>query len=148
MKNIIKNKPKTKMLRRHFTMMELMVAIAILALLSGLAAANIPGYLERGRVSAAKSQVQTLNDAIMTYQMDMGSYPENLDDLVTDPGSKKWNGPYIVPAIIPEDPWGNSYQYTYPGEYGKYDVYSFGSDGVSGGEKFEADIGNWGEIQQ
>lgn len=129
--------------RRSFTMMELLVAIAILALLSGVVGVSIPGYLERGRVGTAKAQIDVFKQAITTYQMDIGKYPESLEDLVMDTGNKNWRGPYLEVASIPEDPWGNAYQYVCPGEHGRFDVYSYGSDGMSGGEQYEADIGNW-----
>ncbi|MFA7348348.1 MAG: type II secretion system protein GspG, partial [Desulfurivibrionaceae bacterium] len=68
---------------------------------------------------------------------------EGLTALVTNPGVEKWDGAYLKKAV-PNDPWGNPYQYRNPGEHGgEVDIYSYGQDNQPGGEKENADIGSW-----
>ncbi|MBO5900438.1 MAG: type II secretion system major pseudopilin GspG, partial [Lentisphaeria bacterium] len=99
-------------------------------------------------IGTAKTQIKLLSDAIVGYKTEVGKYPdsenglrallENVDD------SEKWQGPYLNPAILPKDPWGNDYVYTCPGEDNRdFDIVSYGADGEPGGEGENADITSW-----
>jgi len=129
-------------------MMELLVVLAILALLAGLAITNVTGIFGGAQTQTAELFVkQTMQTPLFTYRMHLGDYPstaEGLQALVTPPSSKadKWHGPYINDGRIPLDPWGEPYQYAYPGAHNKngYDLWSKGPDKQSGTED---DIGNW-----
>ncbi len=85
-----------------------------------------------------------IESALDTYRLDVGRYPESLEALIKDPGgSKLWSGPYMKRGI-PEDPWGNEYQYRRPGKHSNdYDLYSYGGDGRDGGEGEDGDVVNW-----
>lgn len=131
-----------------FTMMEVLVVLAILALLAGLAITNVDKIFGGAQGSAAQLFVkESIRTPLITYRMHMGDYPstaEGLQALITRPASKgeKWGGPYLQEGKIPTDPWGEPYQYAYPGtkNKGMYDVWSKGPDKQSGTDD---DIGNW-----
>jgi general secretion pathway protein G len=131
--------------RRGFTMMELLVVLAVLALLVGLAITNFGNVFGGAQVSTAELFVkQTLNAPLMTYRMQLGDYPstqEGLQALIAAPSGKeaKWGGPYITESQVPRDPWNEPYQYQYPGTHNKngYDLWSKGPPGK------DRIIGNW-----
>jgi general secretion pathway protein G len=133
---------------RGFTMMELLVVLAILGLLAGLAITQLGGIFGGAQASTAQIFVKdTMKTPLFTYRMTMGDYPstaDGLQSLVTPPGSKagSWRGPYIEGGKVPLDPWGEPYQYAYPGAKNKmgYDLWSKGPDKQSGTAD---DIGNW-----
>jgi general secretion pathway protein G len=126
-----------------FTMIELLVVLVILGLLAGLVGPQFFGKVDASKVRTAETQVKMLKMALQTYRLDVGGYPKSLDDLNTAPGEVKsyWDGPYLGEKL-PKDPWNNSYQYRLDGqaEQGFY-LYSYGADGVEGGEDLNADIG-------
>lgn len=136
--------------RSAFTILELLVVLAILGLLAGLAITNSDKIFGQGQEAVAKIFVRdSLKTALTRYRIDMGDYPstsEGLAALVTAPASKadRWRGPYAdTPGgKIPLDPWGEPYRYRFPGTKNKggYDLYSIGDDKVDGSED---DIGNW-----
>ncbi len=137
--------------QRGFTLMEILVAIAILGLLAGLAINHFGGTLDQARNDTAKLFVtSTIKMPLFSYKMKMGDFPstsEGLQALVTAPSNSRsgaWSGPYLDPAKVPVDPWGRPYEYAYPGTHNKggYDVWSKGLDGQSGTSD---DIGNWEE---
>lgn len=132
-----------------FTMMELLVVLGILALLAGLAITNVAGIFGGAQDSTAKLFVrESVKAPLFTYSLRMGGYPttaEGLQALITPPADKadRWGTtPYLEPAKIPMDPWGEPYQYASPGTHNKttYDIWSKGPDKISGNED---DIGNW-----
>ena len=133
---------------RGFTMMELLVVLAILGLLAGLAISNVTGIFGGAQASTAQLFVkESMKTSLFTYRMTMGDYPSTADGLqalITAPGSKadRWRGPYIEGGKIPLDPWGEPYQYASPGSKNKggYDLWSKGPDKQSGTAD---DIGNW-----
>lgn len=134
--------------RRAFTMMELLVVLAILGLLAGLAISNVGHIFGGAQGTTAELFVkESLKAPLFTYRMHMGDYPstsEGLQALIDRPGAKgdRWHGPYITEAKVPRDPWGEPYQYAYPGtrNKGSYDLWSKGPDKQSGTGD---DIGNW-----
>ena len=131
--------------RHAFTLLEVLVTIAIIGLLATLAIMNLGGVHRRAEETAARLMVnETMKTALQTYRFSMGELPstaEGLPALLTAPGAKsKWSGPYI--ERLPPDPWGEPYQYASPGQHSKagYDVWSKGPDKLSGTAD---DIGNW-----
>ncbi|MBL7071966.1 MAG: type II secretion system major pseudopilin GspG [Candidatus Omnitrophica bacterium] len=131
--------------RKGFTLIELMLVVIILGILVAMVVPRLVGRGEQARMQAAKADIQSnIALALDLYELDNGKYPDRLDDLLKNPGESKaanWNGPYLKRK--PMDPWGRKYSYKSPGSHaGDYDLYSFGSDGVEGGED---DITNWEE---
>lgn len=131
--------------QRGFTLIELMVVLIILGLLIGIVAPNVYKKLTQGQNVAAKTQVQQLEAAIISFASDMGRFPtteEGLNALVENPdGSELWAGPYLSKKKIPQDPWKHDYVYVFPGEHGtEFDLYSKGQDGQTGTKD---DLNNW-----
>jgi len=133
-----------------FTLLEILVALAIIGLLAGLAISNSDRIFGQSQEAVARVFVRdSLKTALVRYRIDLGDYPstnEGLAALITAPAGKteRWRGPYIeVPGgKPPADPWGEPYRYRFPGtkNTGGYDLYSTGPDKVDGTDD---DIGNW-----
>ena len=139
-----------KSTQKGFTLIEIMVVIVIIGILATLVVPRIMGRPDEARVVSAKHDVTTLVQALKLYKLDSGRYPtteQGLNALVTkpstDPVPMNWKmGGYL--DKLPQDPWGNPYQYTNPGTHNnEIDVYSFGADGKPGGTDNDSDIGNW-----
>jgi general secretion pathway protein G len=130
-----------------FTLIEILVVIAIIALIMSLVGPRVLNYLGESKVKAAKIQIQSFGSALDLFNLDTGRYPssaEGLTALVQSPGTiPAWNGPYLKGGVLPNDPWGKSYVYRSPGEHGPYDIMSYGSDGQEGGTGTAADIASW-----
>ncbi len=127
-----------------YTLLELLIVLAILALLAGLVAPRVIGYLSSSKTQAAKIQIENISASLDLYRLDAGDYPETIDELVTRPANaEEWNGPYLKNAGGLIDPWGSPYQYRTPGRAGDFDLYSLGADKAEGGEGEDQDVGNW-----
>ena len=128
-----------------FTLIEMMVVLAIIAGLAALVGPAIFKNLKKADATTAKTQIVQLGNSVKDYYMDMHQYPKRLEDLVQNPGSDKWNGPYLEGGALPKDPWGEDYHYECPGSHNAkdIDIYSYGADKTPGGEAENADIGNW-----
>jgi len=135
--------------RAAFTLLEILVVLAILGLLATLAITQLDSTMDTAKIKTADLFVkQSLNVSLRSYSMGMGSYPstaEGLQALITAPAGKtgRWGGPYIEgDGSVPIDPWGEPYQYRYPGvkNKNKYDLWSKGPDKQDGTAD---DIGNW-----
>lgn len=132
-----------------FTLIEVMVVIAILAILAALIVPKVMSRPDEARVVAAKQDIAALGQALKLYRLDTKRYPtteQGLRALVAKPSQapvpENWKqGGYV--ERLPMDPWGKPYQFLNPGLHGEIDVFSYGADGVPGGEGFDADIGNW-----
>jgi len=129
------------MRNKAFTLVELMLVVIIIGVLVAMIVPRMAGRSEQARNAVAKADVDlNIATAIKLYEMDNGSYPSTLDDLLTAPASAaNWKGPYLEKK--PTDPWGRPYQYKYPGTHRPqdYDLYSLGKDGIESGD----DVGNW-----
>ena len=122
-----------------FTMIELLIVIVILGLLASLVAPKFFSQLGTAERGIASAQMNAFETALDTYRLDMGSYPEKLEELRKSE-KPRWDGPYL-PKAIPMDPWGNAYIYTTPGEDGNpHKIQSYGADGKQGGTDNNEDI--------
>lgn len=131
--------------RDGFTLLELLVVLAILGLLAAIVAPQVLGFGGRANTQVAQVQVRNVASALNTYQLDVGRLPtaaEGLQALVSQPaGVPNWSGPYM--ERLPDDPWGKPYLYRVPGEAGRaFDVYSLGADNAPGGTGQDRDINN------
>lgn len=120
-----------------FTLVELMVVIVIIGLLATVVVINVMPATDRAALTKAKADIATLEQGVEMYRLNKLSYPaaaEGLQAVVKEGYVKR----------LPEDPWGNPYQYTVPGRDGaSFDIFSHGADGREGGEGEDADIGSW-----
>jgi general secretion pathway protein G len=130
-----------------FSLIELLVVLAILGLLIGLVAPPVIRYLGRAKTDVAKVDIHNLESALDLYRLDLGRYPtqtEGLGALVEKPpGLERWQGPYLKQKTVPNDPWGHPYHYRIPGEHGDFDLYSLGADDAPGGTGENQDVVNW-----
>ncbi len=138
---------KTLRRNRGFTLIEVMVVIVILGVLAALVVPKVMSRPDEARVVAARQDISAVMQALKLYKLDNRRYPsaeQGLQALVTKPTTapvpENWKS-YL--DKLPLDPWGKPYQYVMPGLNGEVDVISFGADGVTGGEGFDADIGSW-----
>ncbi len=101
-------------------------------------------WLAGARSDSARIQIEALSTGIDLYRLEVGSYPPDLEALVTrPPGAERWDGPYLKKSTVPKDPWGRDFIYRIPGEHGSYDLYSLGADGQEGGSGEDADVVSW-----
>jgi general secretion pathway protein G len=121
-----------------FTLIEILIVVAIIGLIAALIGPNLMGRLERSKEEITKAQIEMLSSATQSFMLDMGRFPNTLDELVnsTDP---KWRGPYLSKLRLPKDPWGRDYQFKCPGDHGPFDLYSLGPEGTLG----DKSITNW-----
>ena len=130
-----------------FTLLEMLVVLAIMALLAAIIAPQVLKYLGSSRTQAAKVQIQNIDAALQLYRLDVGRFPtqdEGLSALVAAPPTASgWNGPYLQKSTALMDPWGAPYLFRNPGRHGEVDVYTLGSDKAEGGTGEAADVGNW-----
>ncbi len=122
--------------RRGITLIEMLVVITIIALFSAVAYQRLSPSVDKGRITAARTQIEAFAGALQTFHIEKGRFPSNEEGL----GSIR---SYLA-KDIPNDPWGNPYQYKYPGEHGpEPDVWCWGADGQAGGEGVNGDIMSW-----
>ncbi|MFV5212514.1 type II secretion system major pseudopilin GspG [Azonexus caeni] len=141
--------PKTLARQTGFTLIEVMVVVVILGILAALVVPKVMSRPDEARQVAARQDIGGLLQALKLYRLDNRRYPsseQGLRALVEKPAQPplpdNWKpGGYV--ERLPLDPWGQPYQYLNPGLRGEIDVFSFGADGVAGGEGADADIGNW-----
>ncbi|CAH6784582.1 type II secretion system major pseudopilin GspG [Vibrio cyclitrophicus] len=140
---------KNKMKKQSgFTLLEVMVVVVILGVLASFVVPNLLGNKEKADQQKAITDIVALENALDMYKLDNSVYPttdQGLDALVSKPSSPEprnyRDGGYI--KRLPNDPWGNEYQYLSPGDNGTIDIFTLGADGQEGGEGIAADIGNW-----
>lgn len=130
-------------LKKGFSLMEIMIAIAIMGLLAGVGIPMYMSYMKKAAVTKTDGNLALLKNEINRYHADMGKYPRSLDDLVDkpdpdSPGAKRWQGPYldVKGGGLPEDGWGNEYVYGLTqGAAHPYELYSYGPEGEDGSEE-------------
>lgn len=145
MKKILRD--ATRAAQRGFTLIELMVVLVIIGVLASLIVPNVIERADDARVTAARTDINNLMQALKLYRLDNQRYPtaeQGLQSLLVrptaGPAAPNWK-PYV--EKLPNDPWGHPYQYMNPGIKGEIDVLSLGADGQAGGEGKNADIGSW-----
>ena len=133
-----------------FTLIELMAVIVILGILTTIVAVNVAPYLQRANYEKVRVDLSQIEKALETYRFQHYAYPttiQGLEALLAPPADVK--NPNLYPPdgylpFMPQDPWGNEYLYLSPGQHSsKFDVFSYGADGMVGGEGENSDAGNW-----
>ena len=137
---------KAKRNRRQlgFTLVELLVVLAILGMLAALVGPQVLNQLGGAKSKSAAIQIRDFESALELYKLDVGRFPrsgEGLEALVRQPsGARGWNGPYLKKDEVPQDPWGNPYEYRVSGS--SIEITSLGADGRQGGSGEDADVSN------
>jgi general secretion pathway protein G len=138
-----------------FTLIEIMAVVIIIGLLTTIVGAAIFQQVDKGRVTTAKAQINSLEGVLELYRMDAGRFPtteQGLEALIAAPSGDNAPrnyppGGYLKGGRVPLDPWSNPYFYEAPGQHNphSFDLWSEGADGTAGGQGVEADVGNWPE---
>jgi len=122
--------------RAGFTLVEMLVVLAIIGSIVGLVGPRVLGYLSDSKVKTAQIQMENLSSALDLFYLDAGRYPSGEEGLVAlarrPAGLAVWNGPYLKSNGVPKDPWGHDYVYRSPGQAGPYDIGSLGPEGREG----------------
>lgn len=142
---------KNKMIKKQsgFTLLEVMVVVVILGVLASVVVPNLLGNKEKADQQKAITDIVALENALDMYKLDNSVYPttdQGLEALVSKPSASPEPRNYRNDGYIrrlPNDPWGNEYQYLSPGDNGNIDIFTLGADAQEGGEDAKADIGNW-----
>jgi general secretion pathway protein G len=137
-------KKKTSDLPRDagVTLVEMMVVIVIIGLVTAIVAINVLPSQDTARVEKARADLRVIEQALELYRLENARYPA-MDAGLASLTTTAAGGREAYIRRLPNDPWGQPYQYVIPGEHGPFDLYTFGADAREGGEGFDADIGNW-----
>lgn len=130
---------------RGFTLIELMVVLAIIAALVGIIGPRIFKQFGQANTRIAKTQIAQLEAALDSFRLDVGRYPSTSEGLnaLFSGSVDGWDGPYLKKKAVPKDPWKRDYIYTSPGSRAEYELSSYGRDGQPGGSGEDADINSW-----
>lgn len=129
-----------------FTLIEIMVVVVVIALLGAMLGPTLFNKVQQAEETRVAQDIRAIESALKFYRLDNYRYPtqaQGLDALMEAPtDASNWNGPYL--EDVPQDPWGEPYEYRNPGQRGKeVDVFTLGADGAEGGEGSNQDLGNW-----
>jgi general secretion pathway protein G len=138
---------RRRMGQAGITLIEMLVVMTIIALFATLVGPRLLNQGDKARVTKARADIAGLKTALNMYKLDTGVFPTTEQGLkaleMAPPGVKNWQGPYLSEELV-NDPWGNPYDYRYPGQRGdEPEIISYGADGVPGGEDINADIFSW-----
>ena len=129
-----------------YTLVELLVVLAILGLLATIATTQVLRYFASAKFSTAHAQVESFSSVLDLYKIDVGRYPTSQEGLAAlklkPPTADNWNGPYVKPTTSLNDPWGHPYVYVSPGRHGEFDLSSNGPEGVTGNGA-DPPVRNW-----
>ncbi len=142
-----------KPLQHGFSLIEILVVVVILGILGAAIAPQLFEQADIAKVTRAKADIAKLDTMIELYKVQTGVFPsteQGLYALVRKPtGDPEPRNYPQVPYTkkLQKDPWGYDYYYIYPGEHSTYDIFSLGADGQEGGDRYDADLGNWDQSQ-
>lgn len=145
------NKYKMNKRAKGFTLTEILIALAIVAIMGTVVTLSLIGNVNKANLEKLKGDINTLRTALTSYKVDNGTYPtteQGLEALIRRPTSEPVpqsypSSGYLGSSAVPKDPWKRDYIYIYPGRHGDFDLYTLGNDGREGGEGENMDIGTW-----
>lgn len=144
MGKLMKQAVRFRSVKAGFSTLEVMIVLAIIALIAGLVAPRIMDNFGRAKSQVAKIQLNNIRSALQLYYLDVGRYPTEAEGLGAllqpPPSSSGWNGPYLDKTEDIHDPWGRVIYYRSPGQEGAFDLFSYGRDGHPGGSREDSDI--------
>ena len=147
MKEIANKKWRKRDRKRGFSLLEVLVVLAIIALVASVIGPRAVSFFSRAKTKTAGLQILEIENALELYFLDTGRYPPENNGLAAlvqvPPAETRWNGPYVKKSAALIDPWNRPYRYRYPGQYGEFDIYSLGRDGSEGGNGEDADVTSW-----
>ncbi len=118
--------PASENRKAGFTLVEILLVVAILGILSGVAVISLKGRTKSASISATRTSIKAIQTAIDTYEVDNGAYPASLQGLLTKTSENNWNGPYLKDGRTPKDAWGTEFGYSLKGD--SYEIRSAGPD--------------------
>ncbi len=130
--------------RYAFTMIEIIVVVIIIAVLAALIGPRFFGEVGKAKSAVAQQKVKVIEQAVEKFYYEHNRFPSGLNELVDRPADvpeTSWNPMFKAKDLV--DPWGKPFQYQYPGQHDKFDIYSLGADGTEGGSGEDADVHNW-----
>ena len=134
-----------------FSLMELLIVLAIMGMLAALVGPKLFGKVDEGKQKSTKAQIELFGTALDSFRLDVGRYPTTEEGLKAlrekVSGADGWKGPYTAKEI-PSDAWGKPFVYKCPGDHGDYDLFSYGADGSEGGEGMNQDIVSWADLKK
>lgn len=133
MKNRKNKKDECRQSKSGFSLIEIMLVVAIMGMLAAMVAVNLGKHSLKARVNAARTSIGAIATAVKLYEMDTGKLPDSLENLMKGSGEPNWNGPYIEGGTIQVDPWGSAFGYQKTGDSG-FKVSSSGPDRAAGNE--------------
>lgn len=135
---------KSRNKRSGVTLLEMMIVLAIMALVMGLAAPRLMDTFGRAKSQSAEIQLSQIGAALQLFYIDTGRYPteaEGLSVLLAEPvGLEQWNGPYLDARADTLDPWGRDFVYQFPVENAAFGLMTYGRDGLAGGTSEDRDL--------
>ena len=113
--------------RAAFTLVEVLLVIALIGFIAALAIRSISKSSSKGKYGIAKAMISNLKNSCQEYEIDVGRFPASLNDLMTNSGLAGWDGPYL--EKMPKDPWNGEYQYALSGD--GFEIRSNGQPGLN-----------------
>ena len=125
--------------RAGFSLVELMVVIVIIGMLASVVTFSVRSYLIRSKQNVAKLEISKISQALETFYTSYDRYPTNEEgiDILAAPLDDYPDG---LLSFIPDDPWGNAYEYVSPGRIKAFDIICYGADHREGGIGADKDI--------
>ena len=141
-------KTMTRLRRENgYTLMELLVVLAILGLLTAIATPYVLHYLETAKIKTARTEIANIGAGLDMFKADVGRYPTSQEGLSAllkaPPEAENWDGPYIKKLDSFNDPWGRPYHYQSPGQHAEYDIFSYGPDKQAVPGEKKPPVANW-----
>lgn len=130
--------------RSGVTILEVLIVLAIIAMIAAVVGPRLIGYLGRAKSETASLQLDQIGNALQLFYIDTGRYPTNAEGLTvlvtSPPGDSTWQGPYLESTDALTDPWNRNYLYEEPTQNELPAISTLGRDGQNGGRGEDKDL--------